>query len=294
MRIVFMGCVEFSYHALTKLLTVQEAEVVGIVTQEFSTFNSDFRSLQPVADSTGIPCLIVRGNDQERISKWLVELAPDVIYCFGWSYLLGSPVLQIPRLGVIGYHPAALPRNRGRHPVIWALALGLEQTASTFFFMDEGADSGDILSQRTVPITPEDNATTLYQKLIYTALEQIPCFTRDLATGSYDRTPQDHSISNYWRKRSKSDGRVDWRMSADAICNLIRALAPPYPGAHCIVAGTEVKIWSAEPLRMDSAHHEPGKVLSSDASGIVVKCSHGAVRLIDHEFDPLPEEGSYL
>ena len=85
-------------------------------------------------------------------------------------------MLTLPSLGLVGYHPALLPQNRGRHPIIWALALGLEETGSTFFFMDEGADTGDILSQRRVPITPEDDAGTLYDKLTTTALDQINAF----------------------------------------------------------------------------------------------------------------------
>jgi methionyl-tRNA formyltransferase len=76
-------------------------------------------------------------------------------------------------LGVVGFHPAALPENRGRHPLIWALVLGLEETASTFFFMDEGADSGDLLSQRRISIEPADDAGSLYARITEVAMCQI-------------------------------------------------------------------------------------------------------------------------
>ena len=79
-------------------------------------------------------------------------------------------------MGIVGYHPAALPSNRGRHPLIWALVLGLTETASTFFFMDEGADSGDILDQRPVSILPSDDAKSLYERISQVAISQIRDF----------------------------------------------------------------------------------------------------------------------
>ena len=127
-------------------------------------------------------------------------------------------------LGVVGYHPAALPANRGRHPLIWALVLGLEKTASTFFFMDEGVDSGDILSQRSITITWDDDARTLYCRVTATALDQIGEFVSALISGNYLRTSQDKSKVSYWRKRESNDGKIDWRMSAKSIHNLVCGL----------------------------------------------------------------------
>jgi methionyl-tRNA formyltransferase len=197
-------------------------------------------------------------------------------------------------MGVVGYHPAALPQNRGRHPIIWALALGLEQTASTFFLMDENADSGDILSQVPVSIDPHDDAGDLYQKLTDTALTQLQELTTAMAAGNAKRTPQDHSRANYWRKRSASDGRIDWRMPATGIHNLIRSLARPYPGAHCDYEGKAIRIWRAKPHNAAQANLEPGKVIKVRLRNIFVKCGDGAVELIEHDFDPIPPEGSYL
>ena len=99
-----------------------------------------------------IPVRYTPNINSEEVIGWISNLAPDVIFCFGWSGLLKKELLQIPPMGVIGYHPTALPKNRGRHPITWALNLGLKETASTFFFMDDGIDSGDILSQKKVLI----------------------------------------------------------------------------------------------------------------------------------------------
>lgn len=297
MRIVFIGCVESSMHLLRRVLEVPEAEVVGIVTRRSSSFNADFRSLEPLADEHEIPCYIDTANDQDDLANWIRARNPEVGYCFGWSYLLNSDVLALPELGFVGFHPTKLPQNRGRHPIIWALALGLDETASTFFFMDEGADSGDLLHQRMVPIHWTDDARDLYDRILNVAVEQVAAFTPQLAAREHQRTPQNDDQANYWRKRSYEDGEVDWRMSSTSIYNLIRALAHPYPGAHCVVDGDEVKLWAADVVDDefgDVRHLEPGKVLSAEGDRIAVKCGEGVVAILEHEFDVLPDPGDYL
>jgi methionyl-tRNA formyltransferase len=197
-------------------------------------------------------------------------------------------------MGIIGYHPTALPANRGRHPLIWALALGLKETASSFFFMDEGADSGDILSQEPVAISPTDDAGSLYQRITTTAMSQIRDFIPQLSEGNYTRVQQDHSQANTWRKRSIEDGKIDWRMSADSIHNLVRALTHPYVGAHFIHRERLVKVWRTEIENNISANFEPGKVLSLSDQGILVKAGTEAIWLC--EIDPVTavETGDYL
>lgn len=299
MRLVFIGCVKFSYAALEMVIKETKAEVVGVITKNESKFNADFASLEPLAKKYKIPFMIAENNDQEQMYQWIKELNPDVIYCFGWSYLLNKKMLEIPKLGVIGYHPTKLPKNRGRHPIIWTLVLGLKETASTFFFMDEGADSGDILSQEVLPVLETDDANTLYNKLITTALQQIKTFTHQLMDNTYQRIPQDHDQANYWRKRNKEDGLINWRMSAKTIYNLVRALTKPYVGAHCLYRNREVKVWKTQIdqhyfNQEEILHIEPGKVLKVERNHIYVKCGEGVLILVEHELFPLPKEGEYL
>lgn len=298
MRVVFIGCVQFSYSTLDHLLSqnIEGLEVSGVITRESAACNADFSSLVPLAAEKNIPCFIATGNNQSEIHAWLKDLAPDVVYCFGWSYLLKKSILTIPPLGVVGYHPAALPRNRGRHPLIWALALGLTETASTFFFMDEGADSGNILSQRKIAISRSDDAQTLYRKMTDTACEQISEFTPGLISGRFNTVEQDHAKANYWRKRSRDDGRIDWRMSSKNIYNLVRALTRPYVGVHFVYRGKEFKIWKAthEETMPGVENLEPGKVVRVDGNHITVKCGDGVVRLIEHGFNLPVRPGDYF
>ncbi|MDB3958572.1 formyltransferase family protein [Opitutales bacterium] len=294
MRVVFIGAVQFSASCLEVVLS-SNAQVVGVCTLKESKFNADHQDLSPIAKEFYIPCLYVEDINSDTSLKWIKERQPDVIFCFGWSRLLKRTILDIAPLGVVGFHPTALPANRGRHPLIWALFLGLKKTASTFFFMDEGADSGDILSQEEVTIDSSDDARSLYQKVTQTALSQIEDFIPLLENRSYIRTKQDNRKANYWRKRGIKDGEIDWRMSAISICNLVRALTKPYTGAHFTKNGEEIKVWKVEVLKDENNQNiEPGKVLSSRSSKPVVKCGDGSIILLDIENKFELTEGDYL
>ena len=291
MRVCLIGCVEFSDYALRKVLELEKSgfcEVVGVITKSDSSFNSDFVDLgKRVLKSGKSKSCIHYYKDEASIINFLNDAVPDIIYCFGWSTLLRRSILSIPSKGVIGFHPAKLPENRGRHPIIWALSLGLTETASTFFKMDEGADSGQILSQKPVPILESDNARSLYDKIVEIALEQIEEFTQELVANSETFIDQKHSLANYWRKRSAIDGVIDWRMDATSIRNLIRALSRPYPGAEFHLGDAEVyKVWSST-VDQEAApvNFEPGKVLNNDNGRLLVKCG-GDTALWLEEVEP--------
>lgn len=293
-KTIFIGCVESSYILLENLLQ-NNNRVAGIITMEHSDGNADFRSLVPLAEKYGIPYIYTKNiNDKETID-FVKIINPELIYCFGWSRLIGRELLEIPKDGVIGFHPAALPLNRGRHPLIWALALGLEKTASTFFMMDEGADTGDIISQQEIVIDYTDNAETLYQKVLETAKLQVIEITRAFAENTIEYTPQKVEDGNTWRKRGRYDGQIDWRMSGVAIYNLVRALYHPYVGAHFMHGTDEVKVWRCE-IEPSSSHHniEPGKVLMVNSKkDYRIKSYDAIVHVLDSDDVDL-REGEYL
>jgi len=297
MRVAFIGCVQFSEEILRTLIEGR-IEIVGVVTKTRSAFNADFADLTPLAEANRIPVHHQQGADASGLGAWLSARAPDLVICVGWPNLLPTDVLTAAPDGVIGYHPTYLPKNRGRHPIIWALALGLEETASTFFRMDEGADSGPIASQVQVSIGPDDDAATLYARLLYVAKRQIVEVVNGFAAGTLTLQPQNEAASNSWRKRSKIDGRVDWRMPAASIHNLVRALAPPYPGAYCALRDgetvREVPLRRARVVPCIERNLEPGKVLGVSDGAVRVKAGVDAIELMDHGFDPLPKVGDYL
>lgn len=297
MKIGFIGSVAFSERALRHLIVIGPevgVEVVAVCTLESAPFNADHVDLNSVAAVQDIAVRYTPDINAPDVHAWLKEKGCDVIFCFGWSRLLGPELLVLPRLGVVGFHPAALPANRGRHPIIWALALGLEETASSFFFMSKGTDTGDILSQAPIAIAENDDAADLYGKITERALEQISAFVPQLADGSFSRRPQDETRVNAWRKRGPEDGRIDWRMSARNIHNLVRALAQPYVGAHFVRDGSDCKVWKTTIVEIAPANAEPGKVLAVSLQGVDIKCGSQAIRLL--ETDPATpfNVGDYL
>jgi len=293
MKIVFIGTVEFSYKALQRLIELK-AEIVGVCTKDKSNFNSDFADLSPLCKENKIPYKFVDDiNSQENI-EWINTLNPDIIFCFGWSNLIKKELLTLAPMGVVGYHPASLPLNRGRHPLIWALALGLEKSASTFFFMREGIDDGDILSQEEFEILYEDDAKTLYNKVSNIALNQINYFLPKLQNNSFQRVKQKHKLSNTWRKRGKADGKIDFRMTSNAIYNLVRALTKPYVGAHIEYNGQDISVWKVEEIYFDKNNIEFGKVLENNGKTFTVKTYDNAIRILEHDFKELPKVGEYL
>lgn len=272
MRILFIGCIESSYDQL-QLLIDGKKDVVGVITKEKSKINSDFCDLSSICKKNHIPFIYSDNIADERTTEFIKSCNPDIGYCFGWSWLIPGRVLKMPKKGIIGNHPAELPYNRGRHPIVWALALGLERTAATFFVMNEEADAGDIISQEIIPINKTDYARDLYNKINESECRQILEFTEKFENGIIEYIHPDLQSGNVWRKRGVKDGLIDWRMSAEAIYNLIRALSEPYIGAGFLHREKEIKVWRSEIMPAKGyCNVEPGKVIRiNSAKDFIVK-----------------------
>ncbi len=296
MNILFIGCVESSYILLNELIE-NDIKICGVITKKMSPFNSDFRDLSVLCNTYDIDYIYFDGVNENNMIEFIKHKSPDIIYCFGWSHLLSKNIIQIPKMGVVGFHPSKLPFNRGRHPIIWALALGLNTTASSFFMIDDKADNGDIVSQEDVKIDFSDDASLLYKKIMHTAKKQLIHLTKSFSENKVIYTKQVPNSGNVWRKRTKKDGQIDFRMSTIGIYNLIRALTKPYIGAHIEYLGHDYKVWKSEVV--DHFDHkfknfEPGKVIRvfSDTS-FQVKTGDGVIRIMESEPIDL-KEGDYL
>ena len=295
MKIIFIGVVEFSREILRKMIEL-DSNLIGVLTKKKSEINSDFVDLSNLCSEHNIDAFYFNNINDKASVDWIKNKKPDIIFCMGLSQIIRSEILNIPPMGVVGFHPSLLPNNRGRHPIIWAIELGLNKTGSTFFFMDERADTGDILHQKEIGISKEDNAETLYQKVIETAKTQIGAFLPNLRINKYDRIPQNINEGNNWRKRTKKDGEIDFRLSSVRIDALVRALYHPYPGSHVVFKGNDIKIWKVEisSCLTSEFNIEPGKILQIKNNHIKVKTGDGAIWLIKHEFSEIPSKESYI
>jgi methionyl-tRNA formyltransferase len=292
MRIVFIGAVLFSRGLLTALIE-SGADIVGVICKPSSIVHSDFATLDDIAEKAGIQIHHTKVLNADDTRAWIKSRRPDVIFCFGWSEMIGPDLRSIPRKGVVGYHPTLLPLHRGRHPIIWALAHGLTETGSTFFLMDDGADSGPILDQRKVAIDSDMDAGELYQHLADIAAEQVVEVWKGLADGTLKSVAQDHSQATYWRKRSEADGVIDWNSPSAHIHNLIRALAKPYPGAMFSYKGKKVTVWASRVHNDVPPKDPPGTVVAVNISGVLVSTGDGAIELTKYD-GPTPQLGDRL
>ena len=294
MRLLFIGCVKSSEIFLKKLIETGE-EIAGVVTKQESKFNADFVDLGELCRNQGIDYLYVHNINDREAKDYIKEKNVDLLLCLGWSQLLDEEILGMPKLGCVGFHPAQLPFNRGRHPLIWALALGLEKTASTLFLMDAAADTGKIISQREVDIGYSDDAASLYDKVMVTAVDQLAEVLRDFENNSLHMTSQSVEEGNVWRKRWKKDGEIDWRMSGRNIYNLVRALTRPYVGAHFVYRDKDYKVWKVKEVFAPGYENiEPGKVVGviSDHDFLVKSGDH-LIEVLECDSVRL-EPGEYL
>jgi len=297
-RIGFIGCVKSSEAFLNVLVSMAspDVEVVAVVTKKNSSFNADYVDLSQICLDKGIPFHYEVSDDRHKSVQFMSQYKPDVIYCFGWSYLLGEAMLTLAPKGVIGFHPAALPKNRGRHPIIWALVLGLKKTASSFFRIDGRVDAGPILSQKAINISNTDEAESLYEKILDQAKLQVRKFTLELARGEERYELQDENSATYWRKRGRADGIIDWRMHASDIHNLVRGLSHPYPGAEFFRNDKYIKLWKTDLSDVSFGRNlEPGLILNVDQEKVLVKCGgESAIWLLNYEQDQNFVAGDYL
>jgi len=288
MKIIFLGMVNFSWYCLEEIINLG-GNVIGIVTlaQQYAKFNSDYCDLTPLANKYDIPIIKIKDIGEEKSVQFIKRLMPDIIFALGFSQLIPKEILDIPLRGVIGSHPAALPKQRGRHPIIWTLIEGKRKSALTFFYITEGIDSGDILVQKYFSISLDDDAGAVYEKVVGLAKEILRELLPLLENGFASRISQDETAASYCRKRSKDDGLIYWRKSNMEIYNLIRALARPYAGAHTIFSGKEFKIWKAkiENKTKDGfiARIVPGTVLDKNNECIKVKTGDGILLLTEIE-----------
>jgi methionyl-tRNA formyltransferase len=214
----------------------------------------------------------------------------EVIKAFGVDFLLASwpkllkiDTIQSVPLGVVGSHPTPVPWGRGRHPLHWAIAMGLSQTSLSLFLMDAGVDTGLVLSQHTVPIEEGTTIAELQRDLDIAARlvgrvvgEQLE---RD---GQFSGLPQDAAIGSLWRRRTEFDVQIDCRMSCDAIRRLVNSYSAPFPRARLLTPHASLPIDDATVLKIPRRLWEfnaVGTVLEVNQNTIDIRVDDGVIRL---------------
>jgi methionyl-tRNA formyltransferase len=216
-------------------------------------------------------------NSAESVER-VRQLRPDLMVVTGWTRLLSAELLSVPPRGVIGFHASLLPHYRGRAPVNWAILRGDAVTGNTMMYLNAGTDTGDIVDQQTVPITPDDTCATVYARVGDAGAEMLRRHLPALLDGTAPRRPQGPGDGPLLPKRTPEMGITDWNRPARSVHDWIRALTLPYPGAFTFIAGRKLMLW-ASTVDGASAGRPAGEVLGCDEAGIRVATADGAIVL---------------
>jgi methionyl-tRNA formyltransferase len=233
--------VVFGYHDVgdrcLRALVSEGWDVPLVVTHEADpTEKAWFADVGATAAEYAIPVLRPVNAEAAGIERTLHQLRPDFIFSFYYRSLIGESVLKCARRAALNMHGSLLPKYRGRAPVNWAILHGERETGATLHHMVAKADGGDIVDQQAVPILCDDTAQEVMDKVTTAAEIVLARSLALLAAGTATRTPQP-ADSPYYGRRRPEDGRIDWSWPAARIHNLVRAVAPPYPGAFADVSG---------------------------------------------------------
>jgi len=242
-----MRAVVFAYHNVgyrcLSVLLAHGIEVALVVTHEDNPSEQIwFESVEALARLHGLALAKPADPNTRPFAAQVAALKPDLLFSFYYRSMLGQPLLEIPTGGALNMHGSLLPRYRGRVPVNWAVINGERETGATLHYMIEKPDAGDIVSQQAVPILPDDTAFDVFTKVSVAAEMALDRILPALLAGTAPRMPQDLARGSYFGGRKPEDGRIDWRSGAAEIHNLVRGVAPPYPGAFSDVAGKRIRV----------------------------------------------------
>lgn len=291
LRVVFMGTPEFAVPAL-EALVADGQRVVGVVTQPDRAIGRGRRvvhsPVKAAALKHGLSVLQPRSLRRPEAVEELRRLRPDVIAVAAFGQILRSSVLALPPLGCLNVHPSLLPKLRGASPINFAVLEGLDVTGVTIMLMDEGMDTGPILSQVPEPIRPDDDAATLGGRLAELGARLLVQTLHGWAARRLTPIPQDNSQATYSRPLIREDGLVDWSLPAAALERRARAFVP-WPGTYTHWEGKLLKLLRVRVAPESGSRGAPGQVVGlerlQDASGaegpsaLIVATGVGSLRV---------------
>lgn len=284
--------VVFAYHNVgvrcLEVLRARGVDVKLVVThQDDPNEEIWFESVAALARLNGIPVITPRNPNLVEVIERVRVSMPDIVFSFYYRHLLGPELLGLPRLGAYNIHGSLLPKYRGRAPVNWAILHGERETGATLHEMVAKPDAGRIVDRERVPIGPNDVAREVLDRVAVAAATVLARSLPDLLAGTARLVPQDLSVGSYFGGRRPEDGAVDPAWPAQRVHDLVRAVAPPYPGAFCFMAGKKLRL-----LRTFDAGERSVVVgqpaLLARGSELHLRCADGGVlRVLAAELDGL-------
>ncbi len=278
-----MNAVVFAYHNVgvrcLKTLLARGMRVDLVVTHRDDPGETQwFERVADVAAAEGIPLAYVDDAVDAALVARVAALHPDYVFSFYFRRMLPAEVLGAARIAALNMHGSLLPHYRGRAPVNWAVLHGEAETGATLHVMTVKPDAGDIVAQQAVPILPDDTAKDVFDKVTVAAEIALWIVLPQLLAGEVPRQPNDLTRGSYFGGRRPEDGRIDWSWPAQQIHDLVRAVAPPYPGAFGDLPGGGGRLRLLGTRRaFDRAPRHAAPTLYRDGEAAFVDCADGRV-----------------
>jgi methionyl-tRNA formyltransferase len=253
-----------------------------------------FASVAQLALRCGLPVALPERAGDPAFVERIAGIAPDFIFSFYYRQMLPAGILSAARRGALNMHGSLLPRYRGRAPVNWVVIRGETETGATLHYMTEKPDAGDIVDQQAVPVLPEDTAYDVFTKVTVAAEIVMWRSLPGLVRGDITATPQDASAVSYFGRRRPEDGEIDWSAPAATVHDLVRGVAPPYPGAYTMLNGSKLRILrTTRAGALPAAVHAPSLFLR-DGCWFAACSGGGVLRIVEMDLDGSPVSATGL
>lgn len=231
-----MHAVVFAYHdvginCLNALLHAGIQIDLVVTHQDDPNENVWFGSVAKLCEEQKIPCIAPNANQLIDLIPQIQKLAPDYLFSFYYRHMIPAELLACAKIAALNMHGSLLPKYRGRAPVNWAILHGETQTGATLHIMEAKPDAGDIVGQSAVSIDANETATDVFSKVSQAAVRVMNQVLPDLVQGHVPRKPNLLAEGSYFGGRKPADGQILWQQTAKQVHDLVRAVAPPYPGA---------------------------------------------------------------
>jgi len=282
MKIVFMGTPDFARGVLESIYECGRHEIVAVVTQpDRPRGRSDKMISSPVkqfAVEKGIPVMTPERIKRSEAVAELSQYEADIYVVAAFGQILSPEILNMPGYGCVNVHASLLPEYRGAAPIQWAIADGKKETGVTIMQMNEGLDTGDILTQVVVPISDNETGESLFDKLMQEGAKLIVDTLGKIERNEVAAVPQDNDKATYAKILKKEMGLIDYSLSADEIEHRIRAFTP-WPGGYTYLNGKVLKIKEARVMNDAALNGAAGTVTGLTKDEIIVACGQGQLSI---------------
>jgi len=298
MRVVFMGTPDFAVETLKAILEAGHEVALAVTKQDKPKGRGNVIQMSPVKECAllhGIPVFQPRRVREAESIAHIRKYRPEIIITVAFGQILSKEIIEMPEYGCINVHASLLPKYRGAAPIQWAVINGEKESGVTIMQMDEGLDTGDMLTKVVVPLDEKETGGSLFDKLSAAGAKLCAETLDMLELGGTTPEKQGESPTDYASMLTKEMGKIDWTKSAVSVERLVRGLNP-WPSAYTKLNGKNLKIWECQVVSADASKGVCGEILEVTKDSMIVQTGEGAlaVKALQLEGKKRMDAGAFL